>query len=135
LEGSQIHRSAAVLDIDDIKGLPGIDSSGTVTTEITAGGLNVPKHDTVGASPKARKLLGWFRRASIDDPRRTSVIEEEDLGLNSMSPDGAGHSEVTNTGIMVQYDVSRTVEEVRTDISSHEGSSIDLSDPRKEDVV
>jgi hypothetical protein len=102
----------------------------SVSTEITGGHLST-KHGTEGASPKARKLLGWFRRASIDEPsRRMSGVEEDDVGFNQMPPTRESHSdETTNTGITVQYDVSRTVEELRRESSSQEGDvTIDMSD-------
>lgn len=116
----------------------------TVTTEITGGPRHMThdsKHEAEGASPKARKLLGWFRRASIEEPRRCSGIEEEDIGLNNISsaPSRASHSvETTNTGITVQYDIRRTVEELRSESTSSRGdhdtiTGIDPIDPRKHD--
>jgi hypothetical protein len=115
---SQIRRSGIIpLQFDDLKGVPGIDQPSTVTTEITGGPRPIShdlKHDT-GASPKARKLLGWFRRASYDEQRRRSGIEEEDNGRQSPEDaPRAGHSvETTATRITVSYDIRRTVEELR----------------------
>ena len=117
----------------------------TVTTEITGGPRHMThesKREAEGASPKARKLLGWFRRASIEEQqRRCSGIEEEDIGLNSMSaqPSRQSHSvETTNTGITVQYDIRRTVEELRRESSSqgdHDTiTGIDPIDPHKHDL-
>ena len=59
-----------------------------------------------------------------------SGVEEEDVGFNHISPARVSHSvETTNTGITVQYDVSRTVEELRRESSSQEGDLvIDMSD-------
>lgn len=102
----------------------------TVTTEITAGHYSM-KHDAEGASPKARKLLGWFRRASIEESsHRMNGAEEEDVGFNHMPPARPSNSvETTNTGITVQYDIRRTVEELRSESSSQEGDLIvDMSD-------
>ena len=102
----------------------------TITTEITGGHLSV-KHNAEGASPKARKLLGWFRRASIEEPSHPmSGVEEDDVGFNNMPPARTSHSvETTNAGITVQYDIRRTVEELRRESSSQEGDFIiDMSD-------
>jgi hypothetical protein len=132
---SQIHRSAVApspAGVSDIKAAAGIDIANTVTTEITAGPPPIV-HDAEGASPKARKLLGWFRRASIDEPRRMSGAEEEDVGLNNDAAPRANHSvETSNTAITVQYDVRRTVEDVRGESSSQEEECIDITDPRHE---
>ncbi len=111
---------------DDFKGVPGVDLPSTVTTEITGGPRHMThvhdsKNEAEGASPKARKLLGWFRRASIEEPRRRSGIEEEDIGLSTVAapPSRVSHSvETTTTGITVQYDIRRTVEESRSESSS-----------------
>ena len=99
------------------------------------------KSEAEGPSPKARKLLGWFRRASIEDARRRSGIEEEDIGLSTVAapPSRVSHSaETTNTGITVQYDIRRTVEELRSESSSqgdHDTiTGIDLLDSGKHAV-
>lgn len=135
---SQSHRSACIapLQFDDLKGAPGIELPNTVVTEISGGPPSYPaKPDTTGPSPKARKLLGWFRRASIDEPRRMSGPEEEDVGLNNEPPRASHSVETTNTGITVQYDIRRTVEELRSESSSQEGdcaTCMDLTDHRKD---
>jgi hypothetical protein len=119
------------LQFVDLKAM-GIDMPSTVTTEITGGPLPIfhnQAHDTEGASPKARKLLGWFRRASYEEPRRRSGIEDEEVGV-PRSPVRANHSlETTTTGITVSYDIRRTVEEMRRE-SSSQGSP-----PGKDDIV
>lgn len=65
-----------------------------------------------------------------------SGVEEEDVGLDSSTPARVSHSvETTNTGITVQYDVSRTVEELRRESSSREGDTVtctDISDRQKD---
>lgn len=119
----------------------------TVITEIT-GGPRPVSHDAKneeGPSPKARKLLGWFRRASFEEPRRRGGIDEEDVRLNTLGqvPTGGVNSSLETTrganttgGITVQYDIRRTVEELRRESSSQEGDCItcmDESDSRKED--
>ena len=108
----------------------------TVTTEISGGPPSFPiKLDTTGPSPKARKLLGWFRRASVEERRGSAGPEEEDLGLNNQHPRASHSVETTNTGITVQYDIRRTVEELRPESSSEEGdcaTCMDLADHRKE---
>jgi hypothetical protein len=148
---SQSHRdrvSPTALNFDDLKGVPGVDLPSTVTTEITGGPRPLshdPKNEE-GPSPKARKLLGWFRRASFEEPRRRSGIEEEDVGLHALGQiPGAGgvnaslettRGASTTTGITVQYDIRRTVEELRRESSSQEGdciTCIDEVDSRKED--
>jgi len=144
---SATHRSVAnpAIPFDDLKGVPGVDQPSTVTTEITGGPRhmsNDSKREAEGASPKARKLLGWFRRASIEEhQRRCSGVEEEDVGLNTAHGHSsrASHSnETTNTGITVQYDIRRTVEELRRDSSSrgdHDTiTDIDPIDPHKHDI-
>jgi hypothetical protein len=110
----------------------------TVTTEITSEPYSSTKHDVEGPSPKARKLLGWFRRASIDEPRRMSGVEEEDIGLNPPPPRVSRSADTANTGITVQYDVHRTVEDLRGESSSQEGDCVtctDVSEHRKHDDV
>jgi hypothetical protein len=126
---SEAHRSAYLsnpIAFEDVKSMPGVDMPNTVTTEITAGGGG----GNQGASPKARKLLGWWRRASIeDDHRRTSGVEEEYVGMGTNNPPRLSHSvDTTNTGITVQYDVRRTVEELRRESSSQEGDCITCLD-------
>ena len=109
----------------------------TVTTEITGGDHSI-KHSAEGPSPKARKLLGWFRRASIEEPSRPrSGAEEDEVGFNHMPPSRASQSnETTNTGITVQYDIRRTVEELRCDSSSQEDDLvIDMSDHKDDHGV
>jgi hypothetical protein len=87
-----------------------------------------------GPSPKARKLLGWFRRESIEEPsRRMSGVEEDEVGFNHMPP---ATVETTNPGITVQYDIQRTVEELRRESSSQEGDTIvDMSDQKDDHGV
>src|SRR5208282_5489812 len=125
------------IQFDDLKGAPGIDVPNTVTTEISAGPPAYPiKPDTTGPSPKARKVLGWFRRASIEEPSRLNGPEEEDMGLNNEPPRASHSVETTATGITVQYDIRRTVEELRRESSSQEGDDcMDLSDPREDGGV
>lgn len=91
------------------------------------------KLGTEGPSPKARKLLGWFRRESIEEQsRRMSGVEEDEVGFNRMPPATGSHAaETTNPGITVQYDIRRTVEELRRESSSQEGDTIiDMSDQK-----
>jgi hypothetical protein len=126
---SDIRRStlSTPLEFADLKRLPGIDGPSTVTTEITGGPRPVSQDlilDNEGASPKARKLLGWFRRASIDEPRRRSGVDEENIGLyGTASPRKDRSMETTTTGITVSYDIRRTVEEMRRESSSAPGPS------------
>jgi len=104
----------------------------TVTTEITGGG----GQQSQGASSKARRILGWWRRASIEEPGRMNELEENNVGMGGPNPPlRVGRSvDTTNTGITVQYDVRRTVEEVRCESSSQEGdciTCIDIGDDTK----
>ena len=58
------------------------------------------------------------------------------MGLNNDPPRASHSVETTATGITVQYDIRRTVEELRRESSSQEGDDgMDLSDPRKDGGV
>ena len=123
---------------DDLKGVGRVEGPSTVVTEIT-GGPRPSMTDlkaSEGASPKARKLLGWFRRASIDETElRQMRSTDEEEGGGEQQPPRASHS--VDTGITVQYDVRRTVEELRRESSSGEVdcvTCIDIKDHRKDDV-
>ena len=101
----------------------------TVTTEITGGGGG---EQSQGASPKARKLLGWWRRASIEQHQPMSELEDH-VGMGGPNPPlRVNHSaDTSNTGITVQYDVRRTVEELRPESSSQEVDCITIGDETK----
>lgn len=125
-----------------------MEGPNTITTEITSGprpGSGKPEAE--GPSPKARKLLGWFRRASIEEQKhKKSIQDEQEGGMNdrpsapsrvSRSTDGAPAA-----GITVQYDVRRMVEDVRggeDSTSSQSGDCItcieEESVHRKDDLV
>lgn len=121
----------------DLKGVGRVEGPSTVVTEIT-GGPRPSMTDvkpSEGASPKARKLLGWFRRASIEEAELEQMRSTDDEAAGGDQPPRASHS--VDTGITVQYDVRRTVEDLRRESSSGEVdcvTCIDIKDHRKDDV-
>jgi len=103
---------------DDLKGVPGLDGPNTITTEITSVPRSNDKAGMEDRSPKARKLLGLFRRTTVEeDNHKRSLVDESELGINNGPnlPSRISHStDVTApNGITVQYDIRRTVEDAR----------------------
>jgi hypothetical protein len=133
------------LEFSDLKGVAGFDIPSTVITEISGGPRPVSQGltlDNGGASPKARKLLGWFRRASIEEPKRRSCVEEEDhIGIIAAADSRTGQSvettQTAGTGITVSYDIRRTVEEIRPGSSLHNANGVGIESlpSRKDDIV
>jgi len=98
--------------MDQLKGVNGTEGPNTITTEITSGPCTRSgKSD--GDGNKARKLLGLFRRESMEEQKKRSV-DEDDTALNEVSdaPLRPGPSKApAPNGITVQYDIRRTVED------------------------
>jgi hypothetical protein len=123
--GSRARRSAVhgTFALDDLKGVPGMDAPNTITTEITSGPRpDFKTEDVEGSAPKARKLLGLFRRESIDEKKKGD--DEDNVGLHeraTMPSRNAAVGETDPNGITVQYDVTRTVEDMMNgELSNHD---------------
>ena len=116
---------------------PGVEFP-SVTTEVTGGPILRSDNGKSNPEPsrKARKLLGWFRRESIEQPMQRRYIDEDDMELNKDPQTvGASHSATTaNAGITIQYDVTRTVEELTREGSKESGdcvTCVDIPDHQK----
>jgi hypothetical protein len=121
---SQARRSGVhgTLALDDLKPVSGMEVLNTIKTEITSrprAARTNEKGD--GPAPKARKLLGLFRRESIDEQKND---EDDDVGIHDKTNLASGTDNVSDpNGITVQYDVTRTVEDLRNGkLSSQDGT-------------